>query len=66
MLEDNEPHPSTFLSEIKVDLSKYFENASNFLVHVKPLEHSKSFKDDEVPHNDPFLMEYIKGLISLR
>jgi hypothetical protein len=62
MLEDDEPHPSTFLSKIEDGLFEDLGNASNFLVQVKPLEHSSPFKDDDVSHNDPFLMQHIKGL----
>jgi hypothetical protein len=62
MLEDDEPHPSTFLSKIEDGLFEDLGNASNFLVQVKPLEHSSPFKDDDVSHNDPFLMQHMKGL----
>jgi hypothetical protein len=65
MLEEDEPHPSTFLSEIEDGLFEDFGNASNFPVQVKPLEHSTPFKDHDVSHNDPFLMEHIKGLSAI-
>jgi hypothetical protein len=65
MLESDEPHPSTFLSEIENGLFEDLGNSSNFLVQVKPLEHSSPFMDDDVSHNDPFLMEHIKGLSAI-
>jgi hypothetical protein len=58
MLEEDESHPSTFLFEIEDGLFEDFGNALNFLVQVKPLEHSTPFKD-------PFLMEHIKGLSAI-
>jgi hypothetical protein len=65
MLEDNEPHPCTFLSKIEDGIFEDLGNASNFPVQVKPLEHSSPFKDEDVSHNDPFLMEHIKGLSTI-
>jgi hypothetical protein len=65
MLEEDEPHPSTFLSEIEDSLFEDFGNVSNFPVQVKPLEHSTPFKDDDISCNDPFLMENVKGLSAI-
>jgi hypothetical protein len=65
MLEKDEPHPSTFLSKSEDGLFEDFGNASNFPVQVKPLEHSTPFKDDDIPCNDSFLMEHIKGLSTI-
>jgi hypothetical protein len=61
ILENDEPHPLVFLSEIEVDLFEDLGNASKLPVQVKPLVHSAALEDDDGPHNDAFLLGHIKG-----
>jgi len=62
--EDDEPHPSSFPFEFEEDLFEDFGNASNLPVQVRPLVHSAPTEDDG-PHNEPFLLEHIKGLSAI-
>jgi hypothetical protein len=62
ILENDEPHPSMFLSEIEVDLFEDLGNASKLPVQVKPLVHSAALEDDDGPHDGAFLLGHIKGL----
>jgi hypothetical protein len=64
-LEDGGPHPSMFPFEIEEDLFEDFANASNLPVQVKPLAHSGISEDDDGSHNDSFLIEHIKGLLTI-
>ena len=61
--EDDEPHPSSFPFEFEEDLFEDFGSASNFPVQVRPLVHSQT--EDDGPHNEPFLLEHIKGLSAI-
>ena len=62
--EDDEPYPSSFPFELEEDLFEDFGNASNLPVQVRPLVHSAPTEDDG-PHNEPFLLEHIKGLSAI-
>ena len=64
-LEDHEPHPSMFPSEIEEDLFEDFGNASKLPVQVKSLTHFVSSKDDDGLHNESFLMEHVIGLLAI-
>jgi hypothetical protein len=55
----------TFPFEIKEDLFEDVRNASKLPVQVKPLAHLVSSEDDDVPHNDSFLMEHSKGFSAI-
>jgi hypothetical protein len=61
-LEDDEPHPFTFLPKIEDGPFEDFGKASNFPLQVNPLVHPTPFGDGDGPPNDPFLIEHIKGL----
>jgi hypothetical protein len=64
-LQSDEPLPSMFLSEIKVDLFEDFGNASNLPVQVKPRGPFTPLVDNDGPCNDSFVMEHIKGLSAI-
>jgi len=64
-LEDDEPHPSTFLPKIEDGLFEDFGKASNLPLQVKPLVYPTSFEDGDGLPNGPLLMEHIKGLSAI-